>query len=140
MSVTLSVFLRGSRMLSPTDWAEAIKASEFDMELATDFDVRFFSGFLPCKYAGRDAGFEYSSEIVADHELDENVIAQIGDRDVVVNFNTHSDMRGLITSIIASAVLCARVDGVLWDAEANELVSDALSWGKEMEANIKNEL
>jgi hypothetical protein len=39
------------------------------MELDTDFDVKAFSGFLPCKYVGEDAGFEYFRDAVTDQEL-----------------------------------------------------------------------
>jgi hypothetical protein len=44
--------------------------------------------------------------------------------------------------MIASAVLCAHVDGVLWDTEANEYIAagDALSWARSMEAEIRNAL
>ncbi len=112
------------------------------MNLDADFDVRTLSGFLPCEYDGAVAGFEYFWETVDVPSLDSKVAARIGTRNIVVSFNTHSDMRGLMTAIIASAVLCANADGVLWDTEANELVAagDALDWAREMERSIKSEL
>lgn len=142
MSVTMSVFLFGDKMLTPTRWAAAIRDGGFEMDLDTDFDVRTFSGFLPCKYDGKDAGFEYFWNEVDPPSLDGHVAARIGERSVAVSFSTHSDMRELVTSIIASAVLCANTDGVLWDTEGNELISpgDALDWAREMERSVKSDL
>src|SRR5215475_264995 len=59
MSVEIQVFLTGERMPTPEQWAETLRSHGFDVDLDTDFDVRDFSGFLPCKYKGMDAGFEY---------------------------------------------------------------------------------
>ncbi len=142
MSVTISVYLCDEKMITPARWAAAIRAGGFEMNLDADFDVRTLSGFLPCEYDGTVAGFEYFWKAVDVPSLDSEVAARIGTRSIVVSFNTHSDMRGLMTSTIASAVLCANADGVLWDTEANELVSadDALDWAREMERSIKSEL
>ena len=52
MSVEIQVFLAGERMPTPEQWAETLRAHGFDVDLDTDFDVRDFSGFLPCKYKG----------------------------------------------------------------------------------------
>jgi hypothetical protein len=142
MSVTMSVFLSDEKMLTPARWAAAIRDGGFELELDTDFDVRTFSGYLPCRYGGKEAGFEYFWSDVDPTSLDAHVAARIDERSIVVSFNTHSDMRELVSSMIASAVLCANTDGVLWDTEGNELVSalDALEWARELERSLEGDL
>jgi hypothetical protein len=142
MSVTMSVFLKQSRMPSPADWATAIRANGFDMELDSDFDVRTFSGFLPCKYKNEPGGFEYFWGAARDAALEGEEAAQVGDRDAEVSFVTHSDFRELMTSVIASAVLCACADGVLWDTEAGEMIpaAKALEWARSSETAIQAQL
>lgn len=143
MSIVMQVFVDGRKMLSPSQWARALVEHGFAVELDEDFDVASFSGFLPCKYRGVEAGFEYAyEELGPPEELDEHVRAAIGDRDRVVSFVTHSDMRGLMTSVLSAGVLCALTDGVLWDTEADELTpaAGALDWARESEAAIAPEL
>jgi hypothetical protein len=125
MSVGTSVFLRRSSMPSPAVWADAILKHGFKMELDREFDVATFSGFLPCKHEGKPAGFEYFFERVAEADagLSKAELKRIGDRDVMVSFVTHSDLRGLATAVIAAAVLTELSDGIFWDQESNELFS-----------------
>jgi hypothetical protein len=139
MSVVMSLFVNRSRMPSPADWARAIRSSGFELELDSDFDPESFSGFLPCKYGGADAGFEYFREAVNRDELPDHVSVHVAERDTMINFVTHSDLAELATSTIAGAVLCSISDGVLWDTEADELVpaTGALAWARKGEATIK---
>src|SRR4051794_17568658 len=147
MSISRTVYLRRGNMLTPTVWAEAIRAAGFPMELATDFDVERLSGFLPCRYDGQNSGFEYFfstvAEMKADSEDDEDFeIPDVGDRDVGVSFVTHGSMRGLATAVASAAVLCAKADGVLHDEEADELIpaKDALDDARELLDSIGDDL
>ena len=142
MSVVLAVFLDRSTMPSPPAWAKAIRSNGFDLDMDSDFDPASFSGFLPCKYGGVDAGFEFLMDAVSSPELDENAAARIGHRDTRVDFVTHSDLRELAASMIAAGVLCAMSDGVLWETEAGEIVpaSRALEWARSGEAGVKDAL
>jgi hypothetical protein len=135
----MSLFVNRSRVASPVDWANAIRSSGFEMEMDSDFDPDSFSGFLPCRYGGADAGFEYFRDDANKDELPDHVSLHVADRDTMINFVTHSDLRELATSMIASAVLCAISDGVLWETEADELVpaARALEWARNREASIK---
>ena len=140
MSVVIQVFLAGERMPTPEQWAETLRTHGFDMDLDTDFDVRAFSGFLPCKYKGHEAGFEYdfgaAGPVV---ESDERLREVIAGRDSVVSFVTHSDFRELMTSVIASGVLCAISDGVLFDDQFT-VASAAIAWARDGERSILGEL
>ncbi len=142
MSVSIVVFLHSAKLPTPSDWAEAIRTQGFDMQLDSDFDPRTKSGFLPCQYASTVAGFEYYFGEAADTEPGDAAMQRIGDRDAAVSLVTHSEMRGLVTSVIAASVLCSLSDGLLWDTEADELVpaSGALGWAREMEAQLVREL
>jgi hypothetical protein len=130
MSVELTVYLPRAAMPSPSEWASAIRERGFDVELGTDLDVDEFSGFLPCRFEGEDAGFEYESgpiEFVDELELP-------SDFDFAVTFATHSSMRDLGTSVVCAGVLCALTRGVLVDPQADMTVSadEAVAWAREM--------
>ncbi len=129
MSVEFTVYLARESMPAPGDWAQAIDDSGFPAELDPDFDVDDFTGFLPCRYAGIDAGFEYSSgpiEFVDELELP-------GEFDFSVTFATHSDMRELAASVVCAALLCGVGRGILVDPQADLTVAaeDAIAWARD---------
>jgi hypothetical protein len=142
MSVEMVVFLSGERMISPQQWQEAIRETGFELELDTNFDLKEMNGFLPCRYKGQECGFEFGLITVADAEPTADVLQQIGARDTAASFITHSDFRDLMASVIASGVLCARTEGVLYDTEADEFTAwpEAIAWSKTGENGIANEL
>ena len=143
MSISRTVYLRRANMLSPKAWADAIRAAGFPVDLDMDFDVERHSGYLPCRYEGRESGFEYFfstlDEIRDDNDDDDDfALPDVGDRDIGVAFVTRSSMRGLATAVAAAAVLCAKVDGVLSDDEAGQLIAakDAIADARELLAEI----
>src|SRR5687767_5524169 len=111
MSVELTVYMPRVRMPEPREWALAIVDAGFLAELDPDFDVDDFSGFLPCRYDGDDAGFEYASGSI--ETIDELELPD--DFDFSVTFATHSSMRELASSVVAAAVLCRVSGGILVD-------------------------
>ena len=136
MSVTTRVLLDPTRMPSPTTWAREIRAQGFEADLDTEFDQRTFSGFLPCVHRGVPAGFEYFFE--PDADLDDDVRAAVGmQRTLEVAFVTHSDMRELVTALIASAVLAYLADGIVWSDDSGEAYSpeDAIDLARQTEAD-----
>jgi hypothetical protein len=138
MSVEMSLFLERSRMASPAEWARAIRSNGFDADLDVDFDPDTFTGFLPCRYRGKDAGFEFFSHPVDPSELPDHVTVRLGARDTMLSFVTHTDLCALATSTIASAVLCAMSDGLLWETEGDELVAAAraVEWARAGEGEV----
>ncbi len=129
MSVELTVYLSREMMPDPKRWAEAIVEAGFSVELDLDFDVDSFSGYLPCRYAGADSGFEYSSgpiEFIDELELPNEF-------DFSVTFSTHSDMRELASSVVAAGVLCSVGRGILVDPQADVTVKsdDAVAWASD---------
>ena len=131
MSVDLNVFLDPGRMVTPAQWAQAVKDAGFEVEMDTDFDPREFSGFLPCKYKGRDTGFEYYYGV-----------EQGAARPACLTFSTRSDYREFATSMICAAVLTSIVDGVLVDADgaAEIAAAKAVAWAKDGEAGIQRDI
>lgn len=51
-------------MPAPQQWIDEIKSHRYDMEMDLDLDIEEHEGLLPCKYEGKDAGFEYWTEEV----------------------------------------------------------------------------
>jgi hypothetical protein len=137
MSVTMRVFLDPAAMPSPTAWAHEIRTRGFAMDLDVDFDPKTFSGFLPCVHQGHPAGFEYFFQ--PDAELDDELRRAAGRaRTLEVSLVTHSDMRELVSSMIASGVLALLTDGVVWSDEAGESYSgpDAIDIARATEAEL----
>jgi len=135
MSVELTVYMAREAMPSPRDWAQAIVDAGFPAELDAEFDVDTFSGFLPCRYDGVDAGFEYLSgpiEFVDELELPSEF-------DFSVTFATHSSMRELASSVVSAAALCSVSAGILVDPQADVAVSasEAISWAREQLEEIE---
>ena len=137
-------------MVSPIKWQEAIKSNGFDMELDTDFDVASHTGFLPCKYKGQQAGFEYyysdensNDDFEDDEETDDTEEADfVGNRDVSITLSTSSRILELTTSVIAAGILCSITDGVLYDTYAGTYFTaeESISWAKESELEIQKEI
>ena len=140
MSVMIQVF-------SPTNGCQRPKSGRktFGLTVLMWISTRtsmsaIFSGFLPCKYKGHDAGFEYYFEPAGPVvESGERLQGAIAGRDSVVSFVTHSDLREAITSVIASGVLCAISDGVLFDDQFT-VASAATAWAGDGERSILEEL
>jgi hypothetical protein len=135
MSIDLTVYMARTAMPSPGDWAQAIVDVGFPAELDAEFDVDDFTGFLPCRYAGVDAGFEYLSgpiEFVDDLELP-------SDFDFSVTFTTHSNMRELASSVVSAAVLCSLSGGILVDPQGDAAIaaSGAIPWAREQLEEIE---
>lgn len=135
MSIDLTVYMVRTEMPSPSEWAEAIVDAGFPAELDAELDVDEFSGFLPCRYAGADAGFEYSSgpiEFVDELELP-------SDFDFSVTFTTHSSMRELASSVVSAAVLCSLCGGILVDPQGDVAVAadGAIAWAREQLEEIE---
>ena len=122
-------------MPSPSEWAEALVDAGFLAELDAEFEVDEFAGFLPCRYGGADAGFEYSSgpiEFVDELELP-------SDFDFSVTFTTHSSMRELASSVVSADVLCSLSGGILVDPQGDVAVAadGAIAWAREQLEEIE---
>jgi hypothetical protein len=127
-------------MPSPARWAQAIREAGFPADLDADFDVDTFSGFLPCTYDGKPGGFEYFAGPLADEDRDEMGVSAA--HDFSITFATHSDMRGLATSVVAAAVLCQITGGTLVNQQAGEQLaaSEAVGYAREMLESMKGDL
>jgi hypothetical protein len=60
-----------------------------------------------------------------EQDLEPEVAAAVGTRDLAVSLLTHSDMRELMTSVVSGLVLASMADGVFWDTEGNEITRAA---------------
>ena len=139
MSVENNVFMRPESLPTPERWAQAITDAGFDLSIDTDFQWDEFEGFLPAKYKGQEAGFELYKEDFNLSELSKQEQDELGDRSLLITLVTHADMREYMSSMLASAVLCAISDGRL--AEAGEppfiKAGDAVQWARECEPDVE---
>ncbi len=142
MSVEMNVFLRADRLPTAQQWADAIVAAGFDAQLDRSVQLTTHTGYLPCRYGGKDSGFEYYRDDLEDVELDPEISEGVGDRDTVVSFVSHGDLRELTCAIIAAAVLTQLADGMYWDTEGDELypAEGAVRQAREVEQDLLREL
>lgn len=140
MSVDLIVYLRRSSMPTPARWQQAVHDAGFPVELDTDFDAETFSGFIPCKFRGADAGFEYFSAVVSEQERAESG-APPG-ADFAVTLATHSDLREFASSLVAAGALCHVSGGLLVDPQSGESCSpeQVLAWVGEQLSDLESHL
>jgi len=138
MSVSVSVFLKAANLPTPVQWQAAISSAGFDVALDTDFDPLTFSGFLPARYRGRAAGFEYYLQRIAgpdDLGSDHRAAAAAG-QELCITLVTHSDMAEALSASLAAAALAELTAGVLFEDESDEAhpASAAAAWAREGEA------
>lgn len=136
MSLGHAVFLKKSKMPSPGEWAAEIRRQGFELSFEP-FDVKIFSGFLPCMYRGRASGFEYFYERVVDAELEDDVRRRASGFDVMVTLVTHSSPEHHTCALIASAVLTKLTGGRHWHHESNEFgtAAELLAWARDEDSN-----
>lgn len=147
MSLTSVVFLRRARLPSVEQWATAIRKAGYALTLDETADLETLSGRLPCRHEGRETGFEYFLGTAEDAagELSPKQRKQLGDRDAAVSFVTHGSALDLVTGAIASGVLCATADGVLFDEETGDLWAGKQAlrrtqlFAEDLEANLSQE-
>jgi hypothetical protein len=132
MSVDLFVQLPTERMPTPQQWQDAITFHGFPLKLDTDFEVESFSGYLPCDFEGKPAGFEYFYEHTTTNGL------QL----IQIQFSTHSDITEFFGSAIAAAVLTEMSGGTLEDPQQGSFFkgAEAIAWVREVESDVKQEL
>lgn len=142
MSIQSSVFLKREAMPTPAQWAAAIRDVGFAFELGEDFDVEELSGFLPCRYDGAEAGFEYFFRSADTSELSDEERRLVGDRTVQIDFVTHSSYLDLMAAVIAGCVLAHLADGVRWDLETGEMSRGAemLEAARSLEKDLRADL
>ena len=140
MSVDINVFIGAGRMPFALHWGQAIRDAGFELELDPAFDPARDDGFVPCRYRGEEAGFEFSRAILSG-ELERYGIGDPS-RPLCLTFSTRGRYRDLAASTISAAVLCAMCDGVLRDADGKELIpaARAIAWARDGEAEIQADI
>lgn len=140
MSVDLQVALDPSRMPDPAAWATAVRSAGFEADLDIDFDPETFSGFLPCQYKGKPAGFEYYRGTLDPKE--QTNLGLSASQSCVVTFSTRSNYREFATSMICAAVLASSSDGVLIDADGVTAIprGSEIDWARDGEQSIQDDI
>ena len=121
MSVDVFVFLKRSNLPSTDEWQETLTKLNTGLLLDAECQAEDHSGYWPASFPdGLSAGFEFLLSPVA--EGFGPVDFDIGDRDFVANFITHSDMRELKGSMFAAASLAVAADGLVFDEETGDVM------------------
>lgn len=140
MSVDIHVILEREKLVTPAEWQAGIEHHGFALELDTDFDPQEFYGFLPCRYQGQQAGFQYDLSELDPEWLEPSEVPLVGTRDTVLRFTTHGSLEDLVCAMIAASVLCVLTDGLLPEgAEEGQFIGadGAIAHARAHEAEIR---
>lgn len=129
MSIVVEIRFSSGKLPSPQAWQESIKANNFAVEIDNDFDPVTFTGFLPARYKGQPAGFEYYYDLEADEQS-------------CVSLRWSGRVREAVSGLIAAACLCHLTSGHLIDTEAGETieVSSVIAWARQQETDFQEML
>ena len=122
MSVDLFVVLRSDQLPTVAGWQFELDRLDAPVQLAQDVDPAAHSGFWPVSIDGAASGFEFLTGSIPDC-LGDLAPSDIGDRDLVAMFTTHSDMTELRCSMLAASGLASLTDGLIVDGETGDLTT-----------------
>ena len=137
----MAVIFNKANIISPLAWQQCIAKEGFDLDLDTEFDLKVFEGYLPAVYRSVKSGFEYYfSDVIEPGDFD-NDNHLISGKDAYVSFITYSNFRECACAMIAAAVLCKNVDGVLCDSGEDFIPKDeVILWANKGESDCLNQL
>jgi hypothetical protein len=129
MSIVVEVRFPPGKLPSPQAWQESIKANHFALEIDSDFDPVKFTGFLPARYKGQPAGFEYYYSLETEEQS-------------CVSLCWSGRAHEAVSGLIAAACLCQLTSGHLTDTEAGETIEDssAIAWARQHETDFQEML
>jgi hypothetical protein len=138
MSVEIVVVFSRARLVSPDAWQARITALGWDLNLDTDFDPLEFSGFLPCKLAGQECGFEYWLDPLEDESRDELGPHCAPELDSVLTLLSRSGLADCQAAVMAAAAFALCVDGGVL-ADEDELLprSATLAWAQGLMVSLE---
>lgn len=115
MSLEQHAFLRRCSVPSREAWQTAILRLGFDMQLGPNLNPFEDSGFLPCKLAGNDSGFEIYYDPAAEVSIAyPGLKDKIAGRDYSISFRWGGDMIECACVLIASAALAKSFDAAVY--------------------------
>ena len=129
MSIVVEVRFSPEMLPSPQAWQESIQANNFAVEIDSDFDPLKFTGFLPARYKGQPAGFEYYYDLETDEQC-------------CLSLSWSGRARAAVSGLIAAACLCQLTAGHLLDTEAGDTIEapSAIAWARQCETDFQHML
>ena len=127
MSIVVEVRFPAERLPSPWQaWQKSIEAHNFAVEIDSDFDPLKHTGFLPARYGGQAAGFEYYCDLETDEQC-------------CVMLRWSGRAREAVSGLIAAACLCHLTTGHLVDTEEGETIeaTSVIAWARQCEADLQ---
>ncbi len=101
-------------------WQGALDRYGTDLTLNSGCEPASHSGYWPATLGGLAAGFEFLLSSVAENFGDIDV--DIGNRDMVATFTTHSDVRELKGSMFAAATFAELTSGIAFEEDTGNVL------------------
>jgi hypothetical protein len=126
MSIEVEVRFPSARLPSPQVWQDSISDNNFAVDIDCDFDPVTFTGFLPARYRGKPAGFEYYYECESVEQS-------------CVSLRWAGRAHEAVSGLIAAACLCHLTAGQLMDTEAGETLEpgSVIAWARQHETDFQ---
>jgi len=133
MSADIKVFINKNDMISAEKWSQLIVENEFELTFFPDFNVNELQGWLPCKYRGEDAGFEYYFDGLEDTMFSVENNPKLLGKDTCISFSSPYEQVNLASAMIASAILVKYCHGVYWIMDDFESGEDPIEMARHLE-------
>jgi hypothetical protein len=114
VSVDVFVFMKHESLPSTAAWQGALDRLGIDVQLEASIEAVSHWGYWPARVGGQPSGFEILVGPISD-VFGRAAPPGVDERDTVVDFVTHSDMRELQCSMFVAAVLGIETDGLIFD-------------------------
>ncbi len=111
MSIEMSSYADSQKLISATQWKEAIMKLGYNVEIDDEIDMKEFSGYLPVLHNGQQSGFEYYFDIVKDEEITELKLPY--QKCIAITLRTGSDFDELACATAAIAGFCIATEGII---------------------------
>lgn len=137
MSVDSFVFLRSDRLPTVAELQRAMDEAATGIRLEDVGDPRVHTGYWPMLHKGQQSGFEWHIRDASDlSEL--SLPGNLGDRDSVIHFITHSDLREYMCAVLTGAIIAHHSDGLFYDEESDALIDgeSAMEIAKQVESML----
>ena len=151
MSIAVTVFVPAKSQTWSRDELQAFM-TEAGFELVlNDFDPARQTGYVPGRFRGAPAGFEFFSDDVAEYletaedeglELSKNERKRIAKFAQVAELVTHSRFHDGLAACIAAGCLAAMTGGEIMDNSSGEwtAAADAVDWARQRQLEYEPHL
>ena len=145
MSEQVPVFIKKEKMPTAKEWADAIRAEGFGLELDTSWeeeDSDGVYGYRPCSYYDvKEVGFELDiisrEDEPEDFEEFEEIDSNVKNFDLCVSFGIYEEVDAIASGVAGAVLVKLAGDGIYFDLDEPIPLNEALDNCREIDNEMK---